>query len=99
MFLHLNVMHQNFSVRDITSGLITFPFDSAKLMEINHTAPPGIDTNILDNTPRSHVRISGLLIQIPKTYLQDIRHQMRVGNAAAFPRQLQAESATTVELE
>ena len=38
MFLHLNVMHQNYSLRDNTSGLITFPYDSAKLMEISHTA-------------------------------------------------------------
>ena len=62
MFLHLNIMHQNFSVRDITSGLITFPFDSAKLMEISHTAPPRINTDTLDNIPTSHVRIFGFLI-------------------------------------
>ena len=62
MFLHLYVMHQNFNVRDISSGLITFPFDSAKLMEISHTAPPRIDRNVLDNTPTSYVQISALLI-------------------------------------
>ena len=99
MFLHLYVMHPYFSVRDISSGLITFLFDSAKLMEISHSAPPRIDRNVLDNTPTSHVRVSALLIQIPKTYLQDIQHRMRVGSAAAFPRELKAESATTVELQ